>query len=81
MPYRPRPWPTHALWALEDVQALLAEIRALAQRAMPAAADGKITLTVLALSDVRDRAASAQMILAQARTGTYTGGDDGPETA
>lgn len=66
-----KPWPSYALWALEDVSALLLTIQEQALKAQRAIRDGKQLEAVIALADVRDSASKALRKLEQARTSNY----------
>lgn len=71
MATRPKKWPSYALEALENTQAILSEIDALARKAQTASADGDRMAAVIIGSDIRQRAQRASLILSQAYMGTY----------
>lgn len=66
-----KPWPSYALWALEDVSALLMDIQGKATQAQRAIRDGKQLEAVIALADIRDAASKALRKLEQARHSDY----------
>lgn len=72
MPRVARPWPTRALWVLEDTQSVLADIDALARKAQIAARDGNALEAVIVIGDIRNKAVTAKDLLSRARTGDYT---------
>lgn len=67
-----KPWPTYALWALEDVTAILLDIKTNASKAQRAIRDGKQLEAVIVLADIRDGASTALRKLEQARNSGYT---------
>lgn len=66
-----KPWPSYALWALEDVTAILLSIQSNARKAQAAVKDGKQLEAVIALADIRDGAVNALRKLEQARSSDY----------
>lgn len=76
VPRKPRKWPSYALWALEDVQALLLDIQALARDAQAAIQAGNRLESVIILGDVRDKARHGVSLLVRARAGEYREGGD-----
>lgn len=71
MPRVARPWPTRALWVLEDTQSVLTDIDALARKAQIAARDGNALEAVILAADIRTKAITAKDLLSRARTGDY----------
>jgi hypothetical protein len=68
-------WPNHALWALEDVTAILLDIQALARQTQIAVQDNSRLEATIIAGDIRDKAARGVAILSTARNGacnTYT---------
>ena len=66
-----KPWPSYALWALEDVTAILLDIQTGATKAQRAIRDGKQLEAVIQLADIRDAANRALRKLEQARHSDY----------
>lgn len=71
MGYKPKPWPYHAMWALEDALARLDDIESLTAEIQQSAEDGNRLLVVIAASDIRKRASDAKLALIRAKVGDY----------
>ena len=68
---KPQPWPYKAASAADEIQAYLLSIRDLARKIQVAVNEGNTGQALILAGDVREKAMTAEHVLANARRGEY----------
>lgn len=71
MASKPKKWPSYALEALENTQAIQSNIVDVARQAQEAMDKGHYLRATILLGDIRDAASRATIILTRSRAGDY----------